>query len=45
MGDHALKLLKPYGRDELPGAKLMEWWAGSGAARIHAIEGYDILME
>ena len=44
-GVHALKLLKPYGFDEISGAYLMQWWAGDGAARIEAIEGHDVLME
>lgn len=44
-GAHALKLLKPYGHDEIHGARLMQWWGGDGAARIDAIEGYDVLME
>jgi streptomycin 6-kinase len=43
-GAHALKLLKPYGADEIVGARLMQWWAGDGAARIDAIDGDDILM-
>lgn len=45
MGAHALKLLKPYGFDEINGARLMQWWAGDGAARIDAIDGHDVLME
>lgn len=44
-GAHALKLLKPYGHDEINGARLMQWWGGDGAARIDAIEGFDVLME
>jgi streptomycin 6-kinase len=44
-GAHALKLLKPYGHDEINGARLMQWWAGDGAARIDAIDGHDVLME
>jgi streptomycin 6-kinase len=44
-GVHALKLLKPYGFDEINGAQLMQWWAGDGAARIDAIDGHDVLME
>jgi streptomycin 6-kinase len=44
-GAHALKLLKPYGYDEINGALLMQWWNGDGAARIDAIEGHDVLME
>lgn len=44
-GAHALKLLKPYGHDEINGARLMQYWGGDGAARIDAIEGHDVLME
>jgi streptomycin 6-kinase len=44
-GVHALKLLKPYGFDEINGARLMQWWGGEGAARIDAIDGHDVLME
>ncbi len=44
-GAHALKLLKPYGHEELNGALLMQWWGGDGAARIDAIDGQDVLME
>jgi streptomycin 6-kinase len=44
-GAHALKLLKPYGHDEINGARLMQWWGGDGAARIEAIEGHDVLIE
>lgn len=44
-GTHALKLLKPYGTDEINGARLMQWWDGDGAARIDAIDGNDVLME
>lgn len=44
-GTHALKLLKPYGHDEINGARLMQWWGGEGAGRIDAIEGHDVLME
>lgn len=44
-GPHGLKLLKPYGADEINGARLMQWWAGDGAAAIEAIDGDDILME
>lgn len=44
-GTHALKLLKPYGHDEISGARLMQYWAGDGAARIDAIDGHDVLME
>jgi len=41
----ALKILKPYGADEIVGARLMQWWDGDGAARIIGIEGRKILME
>ena len=41
----ALKILKPYGADEINGARLMEWYAGAGAARIIAIAEPMILME
>src|SRR5215204_1225977 len=41
----ALKLLKPYGFDEINGARLMEWWGGDGAATIEAIDRHDVLME
>lgn len=44
-GPCALKLLKPYGFDELHGAHLMQWWDGDGAATIEAIDGHDVLME
>jgi streptomycin 6-kinase len=44
-GVHALKLLKPYGYDEIGGARLMQYWGGDGAARIEAIEQHDVLME
>lgn len=44
-GAHALKLLKPYGHDEIGGARLMQYWGGDGAARIDAIDGHDVLME
>jgi streptomycin 6-kinase len=44
-GTHALKLLKPYGHDEINGARLMQRWGGDGAARIDAIDGHDVLME
>ena len=40
----ALKILKPYGADEIVGARLMQWWDGDGAARIIGIEGSKILM-
>ena len=41
----ALKVLKPYGADEIAGARLMQWWGGDGAARIIGITGRTILME
>lgn len=41
----ALKILKPYGADEIAGARLMRWWDGDGAARIIGISGLTILME
>ena len=41
----ALKLLKPYGADEIEGARYMQWCDGAGAARIIAIDGLTILME
>jgi streptomycin 6-kinase len=44
-GTRGLKLLKPYGFDEINGAWLMEWWGGDGAAAIEAIDGHDVLME
>ena len=44
-GPYALKLLKPYGFDEINGARLMQWWGGDGAAAIEAIDGHDVLME
>jgi streptomycin 6-kinase len=44
-GPRGLKLLKPYGADEINGARLMQWWGGEGAAAIDAIDGNDILME
>lgn len=44
-GRHALKLLKPYGADEIEGARLMRYWNGDGAARIEDIHDLDVLME
>jgi streptomycin 6-kinase len=44
-GAHALKLLKPYGHDEISGARLMQYWGGDGGARIDAIHEHDVLME
>lgn len=44
-GTRGLKLLKPYGFDEINGARLMQWWGGNGAAAIEAIDGHDVLME
>lgn len=41
----ALKLLKPYGADEIVGVHAMQYWAGHGAARILAVDGLMILME
>ena len=41
----ALKILKPYGADEIAGARLMQWWSGEGAAKIIGIAGDAILME
>lgn len=41
----ALKILKPYGEDEISGAHLMVWYAGDGAARILGIHDNAILME
>ena len=41
----ALKLLKPYGADEIVGVRAMTWWAGGGAATILAVDGLMILME
>jgi streptomycin 6-kinase len=41
----ALKLLKPYGADEIEGVRLMQWLDGEGAARILGIDGPAILME
>jgi streptomycin 6-kinase len=44
-GIRALKLLKPYGFDEINGARLMQLWGGDGAATVEAIDGHDVLME
>jgi len=41
----ALKILKPYGADEIHGARLMAWWDGDGAARILDIAEPAILIE
>jgi streptomycin 6-kinase len=41
----ALKILKPYGADEIHGARLMSWWNGDGAARIIDIAEPAILMQ
>lgn len=41
----ALKVLKPYGADEIHGAELMVWYAGIGAAQIIEIHDEMILME
>lgn len=41
----ALKLLKPYGADEIEGVRLLQWLDGNGAARILGIQGLMILME
>jgi streptomycin 6-kinase len=41
----ALKLLRPYGADEIVGVRAMTWWAGDGAATVLATEGLMILME
>src|SRR3978361_1531700 len=41
----ALKLLKPYGADEIVGVHAMQWWASEGAAAILAVDGLMILME
>ena len=41
----ALKLLKPYGSDEIDGALYMQWCDGAGAAHIIDIQGLSILME
>jgi streptomycin 6-kinase len=41
----ALKILKPYGADEINGAHLMAWYGGLGAATILDIEDGTILMD
>jgi streptomycin 6-kinase len=41
----ALKILKPYGADEINGARLMVWYAGEGSAEILGVEDETILME
>jgi len=41
----ALKILKPYGADEINGAHVMAWYGGSGSAEILGIEDHTILME
>lgn len=33
-GVEALKLLKPYGADEIGGAPILRWWDGDGAVRL-----------
>lgn len=40
-----LKILKPYGADEINGAHLMAWWGGVGAAEILGVEDGTILMQ
>lgn len=44
-GDVVLKHLKPYGADEIYGARLMQWFDGDGSARIFGIRDQAILME
>jgi streptomycin 6-kinase len=44
-GPAVLKILKPYGADEIHGAVLMTWYDGVGAARIYDIHDEMILME
>lgn len=41
----ALKLLKPYGSDEMIGVSALRWYAGDGAVRIEDVSGEDIFME
>ena len=41
----ALKILKPYGADEIVGVRAMQYWAGDGAAHILAVDRLMILME
>ncbi len=43
--DVAVKLLKPYGADEIHGAELMVWYGGLGSAEILDIADGTILME
>ncbi len=44
-GAVVLKLLKPYGADEMLGVSLMQWLNGKGAARIYGVNDQVILME
>lgn len=44
-GRVALKILKPYGADEINGAHLLAWYGGLGSAEILGIEDQTILME
>lgn len=44
-GSVVLKILKPYGADEIHGVHLMQAMAGQGAAMIFAVAGEAILME
>ena len=44
-GFAVLKILKPYGADEIGGANLMQWCGGDGMAIIHDIKDHMILME
>ena len=41
----ALKLLKPKGREEIAGARLMRWWDGAGTARVWELSDDAVLME
>jgi streptomycin 6-kinase len=41
----ALKILKPYGADEIVGVRVMRWWAGHGAVTILAVDRLMIMME
>jgi streptomycin 6-kinase len=41
----ALKLLTPYGADEINGARLLGWWGGRGAAELLDATDDMILME
>jgi streptomycin 6-kinase len=44
-GPAVVKILTPYGAEEIHGADLMTWYGGRGAARVYDIHAEMILME